>query len=100
MRHLHSRAVSLRRLIAQKFFDVLNIALNLRHVRVHRNSTFEVVEGLDEVAEPQVAQASPTERTKMDRVEGEGFFAIANRLLELLHEIVRRCPLVIRLSKI
>src|SRR3989442_8232565 len=95
-----SRAGRLRRLIPQKFFDVLNVALNLRHVRVHRNGAFEVFECLDEVTKPQVAQASATERTKMDGVEGKGLVAIADRLLELLYEVVRGGPVVISLSKI
>ena len=41
----------LRRLIAQKFLDLLNVDLNLLHVWVHRNGPFEVVEGLREITE-------------------------------------------------
>src|SRR5262249_15924604 len=93
---LYTRPVSLCRLIAQKFFDVLNVALNLRHIRVHGKGTLEVVEGLDEITQFHVAQASTTEGAKMDGVEGKGLVAITNRLLELPHEVVCRGPLVIR----
>src|SRR5215470_2519515 len=95
-----TRAAGLRRLIAQKFFDVLNVALNLRHIRVHGNGALEVVESLDEVTQFHVAQASTTEGTKMDGVEGKGLVAITDRLLEFLHEIICRGPLVIRLSEV
>src|SRR5215831_14712199 len=97
MRYLYSRAVRLCRLIAQKFFDVLNVALNLRHIRVHGNGALEVVESLDEITQFHVAQASTTKGTKMDGVEGKGLVAITDRLLEFLQEIVCRGPLVIRL---
>ena len=60
------------------------------------------MQGYRQVAEQagEKKGSARAERTKMDGVEGKGFFAIANRLLELLHEVVRRGPLVIRLSKI
>src|SRR5215510_5741502 len=95
-----TRAVGLCRLIAQKFFDVLNVALNLRHIRVHGNGALEVVEGLNEVTELHVAQASTTEGAKMDGVEGEGLVTIADRFLEFVHEVVCRGPLVISLSEV
>src|SRR5262249_53775529 len=79
---LYSRAVWLCRLITQKFFDVLNVALKLRYIRSQGNGAFELVAGLEEVTQLHVTQASTNEGAKMNSVETKGFMASANRLCQ------------------